>query len=98
MTVVRLAVLLVGPPPPSLGGIVITAAATARLRRLQRQSLEMCLAGVRGAHSAFGRRQLALGVDLSLELVEHRLARVGGSSGWVFGASPRFMGSDLSAQ
>jgi hypothetical protein len=57
----------------------------------------MCFAGVLGALSPFGRRQLAFGVDLGLELVEHRLARGGGSSGPVDGVSPRFMGGDLSA-
>ena len=76
----------------------VTTAATACLRRPQRQALEMCFTCMLGTLGPFGRRQDAFGVDLSLELVEHRLARVGGSSGSVFGVSPGFMGGDLSAQ
>jgi hypothetical protein len=65
--------------------------------RLQGQPLEMGLAGVLGTLSALGRTQLIVGVDLALELVQHRLTGVGGSGGSVFGLSPRFMGCDLRA-
>jgi hypothetical protein len=92
-----------GAPPPSLGGIVtadgcVTTAAAPDLSRLQRQALEMCFTRMLGTRSAFGRRQDALGVDLALELVEHRLARVGSSGGAIGCVCPGFMGCDLSAQ
>ncbi|MGH3968124.1 MAG: hypothetical protein ACRDTV_08450 [Mycobacterium sp.] len=49
------------------------------------------------ALGALGRRQLAVWIDLALELVEQRLARRLGSSGAVIGVRPRFMGGNLSA-
>jgi hypothetical protein len=64
----------------SLGGIVATpTAATTHLRAPEGHPLEMRAPRVLGAFGAFRWRELALRVDLTLELVEHCLARVGSS-------------------
>lgn len=73
-------------------------AGPAGFRGCQRQPFEMRFTCVLGALCAFGRRQRAVGVDVALELVEHRSARVGSSRRPIGGVGPRLVGSDLSAQ
>jgi hypothetical protein len=85
-------------PAFSVESCRVTAATTSGPGGLQRQPLEMSFACVLGTIGAFGFRQLAVGVDLELEFVEHCLACVGSSGGSVFSVRPRFVSGDLCSE
>jgi hypothetical protein len=78
-------------------GISKNTASAPGLGGLQGESFEVCLAGMLSAFCTFGWRQLAVGVDELLELIEHGFSCIGCPRRWVLSSGPRFVGGDLSA-